>query len=120
YDRASQVGVGLKEIAKSAGVALVVATQLSREGGDGSEPVSLTMLRDSGVLEESADFVLGAWQPGRKRDLSPPEALNLKDVMRVALLKNRKGQRGNPIDLRFRTDSRRLYEESERFAVEVL
>lgn len=119
YDRASRLGVGLKEVAKLAGVAIVVATQLSREAGDGSEPVSLTMLRDSGVIEESTDFVLGCWQPGRRRDLSPPEALDLKDVMRVALLKNRKGLLGDPVDLRFRPDSRRLYEASEPFAVEV-
>jgi replicative DNA helicase len=119
YDRTSRIAVGLKEAAKSAAVSIVLATQLSREGGDGSEPVSLTMLRDSGVVEEAADFVLGAWQPGRQRDLSPPEALDLKDVMRVALLKNRKGMLGDPVDLRFRADSRRLYELSEPFAVEV-
>jgi replicative DNA helicase len=119
YDRTSRIAVGLKEAAKSAAVSIVLATQLSREGGDGSEPVSLTMLRDSGVVEEAADFVLGAWQPGRLRDLSPLEALELKDVMRVALLKNRKGMLGDPVDLRFRADSRRLYEPSEPFALEV-
>jgi replicative DNA helicase len=119
YDRTSRIAVGLKEAAKRVSVAVVLATQLSREGGDGSEPVSLTMLRDSGVVEEAADFVIGAWQPGRQRDLSPPEALNLRDVMRVMLLKNRKGELGDPVDLRFRTDSRRLVEQSEPFAVEI-
>ena len=53
YERTSALGRGLKQLAKAELVALVVAMQLSRAGGDGSKPVSLEMLRDSGVLEES-------------------------------------------------------------------
>lgn len=49
------------------------------------------MLRDSGVIEEAADFVLGAWRPEKARDLSPADALSLRDVLRLAILKNRKG-----------------------------
>jgi hypothetical protein len=113
YERASALGKGLKQIAKSESVAVVVAMQLSRQGGDGSEPVSMAMLRDSGVLEESLDFLLGAWRPGKATGLTPPEALDLRDVMRVAVLKNRKGQDGRTVDLRFRTASRRLYEPTE-------
>jgi replicative DNA helicase len=115
YERASKVGVGLKRIAKDEKVAIVVAAQVSRAGGDGSEPVTLPMLRDSGVIEESLDFVLGAWRPGKANDLTPPEKLNLRDVMRVAVLKNRKGADGRIVDLRFRPDSRRLYEDADPF-----
>jgi replicative DNA helicase len=116
YERASKVGRGLKQIAKQEAVAIVVAAQVSRAGGDGSEPVTMAMLRDSGVLEESLDFLLGAWRPGKAADLAPPEALNLRDVMRVAVLKNRKGDDGRIVDLRFRPASRRLYEEADPFA----
>src|SRR5207249_696350 len=38
YDRASSLGKGLKEFAKAEHVSVVVAMQLSRAGGDGSEP----------------------------------------------------------------------------------
>ncbi len=110
YERASQLGRGLKDLAKEERVAVVVATQLSRAGGDGSQPVSIDMLRDSGVLEESVDFLLGCWRPGKAAGLAPPEAMALRDVMRVALLKNRKGEDGRIVDLRFRSASRRLYE----------
>jgi hypothetical protein len=113
YERASALGKGLKLLAKAEHVAVAVAMQLSRAGGDGSEPVSLSMLRDSGVLEESLDFLLGAWRPGKARNLTPPEALDLRDVLRIAVLKNRKGQDGRTVDLRFRSESRRLYEPAE-------
>jgi replicative DNA helicase len=63
YDRASALDKGLKQVAKAENVAVVVAMQVNRGGGDGSEPVTIAMLRDSGVLEESLDFLLGAWRP---------------------------------------------------------
>jgi len=116
YERASAIGKGLKQIAKAEQVAIVVAMQVSRAGGDGSQPVTLSSLRDSGVLEEAVDFLLGAWRPGREPNLAPPDAIDLRDVMRVALLKNRKGQDGRVVDLRFRPESRRLYEPAEELA----
>jgi replicative DNA helicase len=116
YERVSMIAKGLKLIAKGEGVALVVAMQLSRAGGDGATPVTLEMLRDSGVIEESADFMLGCWRPGKAADLDLPEELNLRHVLRVAVLKNRKGEDGRIIDLRFRAESRRLYEEADPLA----
>ncbi len=116
YERASALGKGLKRLAKAQRVAIVTAMQVSRAGGDGSEPVSIAMLRDSGVLEESVDFLLGCWRPGKDTNLDPPEAMNLRDVFRVAILKNRKGEDGRVVDLRFRPDSRRLYEPTESWA----
>jgi replicative DNA helicase len=116
YERASAVGKGLKRIAKSEKVAIVVATQVSRAGGDGSEPISMAMLRDSGVLEESLDYLLACWRPGKAPNLSPPDAIDLRNVMRVALLKNRRGDEGRVVDLRFRDDSRKLYEPADEFS----
>ncbi len=113
YERASALGRGLKDLAKAESLAVVVAMQLSRAGGDGSQPVTIDMLRDSGVLEEALDFCIGAWRPGKVRDLGPVDAIDLRDVMRVCLLKNRKGDDGRVVDLRFRGESRRLYEPSE-------
>jgi replicative DNA helicase len=115
YERASRIGKALKNVAKREAVAIVVAMQVSRAGGSGAEPVTLDMLRDSGVIEESCDFVLGAWQPGGAPDLKPPEKMELRDLMRVAILKNRKGRSGQIVDLRFRPDSRRLYEPADPF-----
>ena len=116
YERASQVALGLKRLAKKERLAIVVASQLSRAGGNGSEPVGLEMLRDSGVVEESADFILGCWRPEKKRDLTPDEYDESKDVLRVAVLKNRKGGEGRDVLLKFNEDSRMLYEPADPFA----
>lgn len=115
YERASALGKGLKTVAKAEKVAVVVAMQLSRAGGDGSQRVTLEMLRDSGVLEESLDFLLGVWAPGKDTSLAPPEAVLLRDVVRVAVLKNRKGSDGRVVDLRFEPESRRVVEPFDPF-----
>ena len=116
YQRASAIGLGLKLVAKQEQVAVVVAMQLSRAGGDGSTPVTIEMLRDSGVLEESLDFLLGCWRPEKAQNLGAMEAEDVRDLMRVAILKNRKGSDGRVVDLRFHRASRRLYEPAREFA----
>jgi replicative DNA helicase len=112
YERASTIGKTLKDVAKKTDVSIVVAMQLSRAGGDGSTPVTLDMLRDSGVIEEALDFCIGCWRPGRAATADPQEQLSLQDVMRCQLPKNRKGPEHRIVDLMFRADSRRLYEQA--------
>jgi replicative DNA helicase len=99
YERTSIVGKGLKELAKDEHVAIIVAMQLSRKGGDGTTPVTLEMMRDSGVIEESMDFLLGLWRP----DNQPKE-------MMVRVLKNRKGQSGRTVKLSFKEPSMQVME----------
>jgi len=110
YERTSTIGKGIKELAKAESVSVIVAMQLSRAGGDGSTEVTLEMLRDSGVLEESLDFLLGCWRPGKAKELKPEERRSLHNVMRVAILKNRKGKEGRVVDLLFRERSQKVYE----------
>ncbi len=116
YERASKIGTGLKRVAKDERVAIVIAVQLSRAGGDGSEPVSIEMLRDSGVLEESCDFLLGCWRPGKAKGLSDEERDALENVLSVSILKNRRGKENRIVDLRFHPESRRLTELADPFA----
>lgn len=115
YERASAVARGLKQFAKASRVSVVVAMQLSRAAGDGSIPVTLDMLRDSGALEEAVDFLIGCWRPGRATDQPEEAQLALQDTMRVRLLKNRKGHDGREVDLTFRPESRRLVEQASPF-----
>lgn len=115
YERASAVAKGLKAVAKQQRIAMVVATQVSRAGGNGSEPVTIDMLRDSGVIEESLDFLIGAWRPEKAANLNPVEHMAVRDIMRVAILKNRKGRDGRVVDLRFRPESRKLVELADPF-----
>lgn len=58
-------------------------SQVSREGGDGTEEITLSMGRDSGGIEEGADVQIGMW-----RD---PEDLK---VIVCRLLKGRRGGAG--------------------------
>jgi Replicative DNA helicase len=98
YERTSAVGKGLKILAKRENVAVVVAMQLSRLGGDGTRDVTLEMLRDSGVLEESVDFLLGCWRTDDR------------DTLCVRVLKNRKGPSGRRVNLHFAEKSRKVVE----------
>lgn len=54
-------------------------------------PVRLTMARDSGVVEEASDFILGAWRPelGYDDETKVPE--DMKNRIFIKLLKNKRG-----------------------------
>src|SRR5262249_27593508 len=47
--------------------------QVGREGGSGGTPVTLSSARDSGVIEEAADFLWGIGRPELADDLKPEE-----------------------------------------------
>ncbi len=123
YERASAVALAVKAFAKRESVAVILAAQLSRAGQSGEIPVTKQMLRDSGCAEESGDFILGCHRPGKA--LSDDARLAMVDeeleeadcVMTVEVLKNRKGRENRCVDLRFRPDSRRLYEPADPFNV---
>lgn len=61
YEKISAVARGMKEFAKDHETRVILLTQTSRAGEDGTEPVKLNHLRDSGAIEESADYILGLW-----------------------------------------------------------
>ncbi|HHV62350.1 MAG TPA: AAA family ATPase [Firmicutes bacterium] len=88
YEVTSALAKLLKRLAKELDVALIYLHQTSRAGRTGAEPVTLDMARDSGVVEEACDFVLGLWRP----DIEKQEAhKSPEEELKVALLKNRKG-----------------------------
>lgn len=88
YEQVSGVSRELKKVAKQMDRAVICVTQVSREaGGNGSEPLGLGAARDSGVIEESGDFVLGLYREKEQLD-------NDQIALVVQLLKNRKGWEG--------------------------
>lgn len=104
YTATSMVARGLKPLAKRLGVPVVMLAQVRRQqsGGaksDGTSAPSLEDGRDSGGIEEGADFVIGAYRP-RLDD----EALD--DEICLKLLKNRLGKSG--VDVRCRVNWRTL------------
>lgn len=78
YDGLSKAARSIKQIAKILNARIIVVVQLSRKAGDGTVPVTIDMLRDSGALEESADYIMGVW-------------LSVKDptIMHCSFIKNR-------------------------------
>lgn len=95
YELVSRVARSMKNIAKRTGVVMVYLHQLSRKGEDGTKPVTLDQARGSGVIEESVDYLIGAWRP---------EGTNSPEYS-TAILKNRHGTLGDAV-LHF--DSRTL------------
>jgi replicative DNA helicase len=87
YEMVSRLARGVKGLAKMLGLPVVLLSQVSRKGGSGNTAVSLEMGRDSGAIEESADFVLGLWQQEGLSVNSEPPPVEL--ICRI--LKNRKG-----------------------------
>ena len=88
YERVSNIARELKGAAKRLSCALLVLLQTSRQGGTGGDRVTLNMARDSGAIEESADFLLGVWRP----ELS--EKGGAEGELIIAVLKNRHGPGG--------------------------
>jgi replicative DNA helicase len=95
YERISNLIIELKRIAKRQDSLLIVIHQLQRQAEEGSVPVRLTMARDSGVIEEASDFILGAWRPelGYDDETKVPE--DMKNRLFIKLLKNKRGPTKN-------------------------
>jgi len=83
YSAVSEIASALKNVAKRCGIAIIVLAQVGRQHGqDGDVPLTLTAGRDSGVIEEGADLVLGVHRP----ELGAGDR-----TMGVQVLKSRKG-----------------------------
>ena len=90
YGQISEAARQMKNFAKKADLAVVVLCQISRSMDDhGNKPLHLSSARESGAIEESADFMIGLYRPHIKEDDG-----EVDDEMHVQLLKNRKGGTG--------------------------
>jgi len=85
YERISRLAYDLKHVAKRTRTVFLYLHQLSRKGEDGTKPVTLDQARGSGVIEESVDYLIGAWRPG---GTDSPE-------FAAAIIKNRHGAVGD-------------------------
>jgi KaiC/GvpD/RAD55 family RecA-like ATPase len=108
YEMASQVAREMKTIAKRHRVAVLLLAQITREGGSGGEPVSMTMARESGVIEEAADYILGIWRPELRDTQTKDERERVRGEFKVKVLKNRHGRSGRVATLRFERAALRI------------
>lgn len=98
YERLSELATELKATAKELGIPIICICQLSREGGDGTIPVTITMVRDSGQIEECADVILGMHR------------VEQADELKLVVLKARRGRRGASCVLGFSGDTPKIVE----------
>jgi replicative DNA helicase len=92
YDRVTECALEVKRFAKRNRAAVILLCQVGRQqGADGSMEIGLESARDSGQIEEAADFMLGLWRPGHAKGLSNEDRERLSSEMKGRLLKNRRG-----------------------------
>ena len=91
YERVSETAHDLQNMIKEKKVLCICLHQLNRKGGIGTEKVTMDMMRDSGVVEEVADYIIGAWIDGKNVDITPPGF----DRMNFSVCKNRHGKSGD-------------------------
>lgn len=89
-ERTSEIARGVKRLAKDLGAVVLLVAQTSRHAGDGSEEVTVTGARDSGAIEDSADFLIGCWRPELKAGLSPEDFMNVEGQLWFRILKARR------------------------------
>lgn len=97
YERTSAAVMALKAVAKDKRVPILTPHQVSRMADFGDEP-DAGASRDSGVVEETADFLLALWSPDQRKGRQKHERtgeVNLK------VLKSRHGGVGTLQKIQF-------------------
>lgn len=90
YERASAAAMALKAIGKEYRLPVIVPHQVSRVGRDGEE-FGADAARDSGVIEETADFLLTMWNPDNTLGRNDDEKTG---NVHLRIAKSRHGGRG--------------------------
>ena len=97
YERTSAAAHAMKAIAKEYRVPFIAPHQVSRLAEAGKEP-SLNAARDSGVVEETADFIFALWSPDQTTGKSREER---SGEIKLKVLKSRHGGVGTQVQLQF-------------------
>jgi replicative DNA helicase len=103
YDRVSTQVREIKELAKRHNVAVILAIQVNRDagGGDGSKELHLGSARDSGVVEEAMDYLVGVRRFDRCESLSAIERERYRDMLFLKIIKSRHGTPGDEVTVQF-------------------
>lgn len=95
YEKTSDAVMGLKAEAKKHSVAVIAPHQVSRGAKEGT-PLEADNARDSGVVEETGDFVLSLFRPDQAVGSD-----GITGSLQAQLLKSRHGGKGAVAALRF-------------------
>lgn len=97
-ERTASAIMELKEVAKEAGAALFVPSQVSRASAKDGEPIDVDSGRDSGVIEETADFLLSFWRPWEAGAVTGGSTAVQSELI-TRILKSRRGNKGRQVTL---------------------
>lgn len=98
YDRVSTQAREIKELAKRHNCAVILAIQVNREqGGDGSRELTLGAARDSGVVEEAMDYLVGCRRMDYCATLTREQRQCYDGIIFMRVLKNRHGELGREL-----------------------
>lgn len=98
YEKTSNAVMSLKGEAKKHNTIIVVPHQVSRQGKEG-RPLAMEDARDSGVVEETGDFVMSLYRPGEAQEENNNKEPDGK--VRSTLLKSRHGGKGKSFSFQF-------------------
>lgn len=90
YERMSQIYRDIQGVTKEMNVLTIAIGQLSREGAAGTKRVTFDMIRDTGVAEETADYIIGTWRENEDDEMVHPGL----SKMFFTVCKNRHGKCG--------------------------
>jgi hypothetical protein len=88
----------LKEIAKKNRLVIISPSQVNRLAKEG-QPIDLDDARDSGAIEETADFLLSLWRPDEGTEAMGNENVPPSGKVRIGTLKSRHGGKGKVFSL---------------------
>jgi hypothetical protein len=116
YERTSAAAMEVKAIAKRVGAAVIAPHQVNRGAQEG-KPLQADDARDSGVIEETGDFVLSLFKPDEAVDAAAGQPGMVTGAMSLGVLKSRHGGKGRVFNLRYSAASLVIVDSSNRKAV---
>jgi len=95
YQRVSEASIDVKSFAKRHHVAVILLSQAGRDHdearSEGADHLSIDAARDSGQVEENADFLMTLWRPELRSTLNTEERAAKRGQLKGHLVKNRRG-----------------------------
>lgn len=100
YEKATQAVMALKAIAKAGRLVVITPSQVNRVAKEG-RPIDIDDARDSGAVEETADFLLSLHRPDEALAPSERTVQNVPStgLVTVNVLKSRHGGKGKSLSL---------------------
>lgn len=115
YEKTSNGVMQLKEEAKAHELVVISPHQVNRGAKDG-KPFDAEDARDSGVVEETGDFVFGLFKPSESVDDARAKGI-VSDALGCSILKSRKGGKGRMVNMSMSMASLAIVDASDRLAV---